>query len=89
MSADSEMLAKVLAPELVLLENGGKITAPYKVTLSGADGKVLAMFEIRSDAELTMAGEDINLAGAALPLRVKVTDSKGVSEWDYVPPALE
>jgi hypothetical protein len=82
-------LAKVLAPELVLLENGGKITVPYEVTLSGADGKVLATFEIRSNAELTMARQDISLAGAALPLRVRITDSRGVSEWDHVPPALE
>lgn len=89
MSADSEKLAKVLAPELVLLENGGKIRVPYEVTLSGADGKVLATFEIRSNVELTMAREDISLAGAALPLRVKITDGSGVLEWDYMPPALE
>jgi hypothetical protein len=82
-------LAKVLAPELVLLENGGKITAPYKITLSGADGTVLAQFEIHNNAELAMAEQDISLGSAALPLRVKITDNKGVSEWNYTPPALE
>ena len=89
MSSDSENLAKTLAPELASLENDGKITAPYEVTLSGADGKVLATFGVRSNAELTMAREDIILAGAALPLRVKIMDSTGVREWDYMPPALE
>jgi hypothetical protein len=72
-----------------LLENGEKITTPYKVTLSGADGKVLAQFEVRSNAEVTMAGEDITIAGAPLPLRVKITDSRGVTEWDYTPPTLQ
>ena len=89
MSADSQLLAKTLAPELVLLENAGKITAPYKVTLSGADGNVLAQCEVRDNAEVAIAGEDITLAGASLPLRVKITDSKGMAEWDYTPPALE
>jgi hypothetical protein len=88
MSADSELLSKALAPELVLLENAGKITAPYQVTLAAANGAVLATFEIHGNAERTMAEQDISLAGAALPLRVKIVDGRGVSEWDYTPPVL-
>jgi hypothetical protein len=90
-SSHFENLALDLSIQLNSLTQEGKLTPPFKVSMTDADDRFLGSFEMYANGTSSPISENnFNIADALFPVTVSVVDSQGNHyEMIWSPPAIQ